>query len=238
MVLMMSFSPDIQNFFGGDTMIERAHLKQSAKEKLKGNWGTGVLITLVYLLITGAFGGLGNLKDIGPIFTVASLFITAPLALGLAIPYIVLVKTNDLVFENLFSGFKYYAKSLGLYLWLILWVVLWGLLLIVPGFIKAISYSQAYFIIAENPNVKVRDSLKISMLMTEGYKWDIFVLALSFLGWILLSILTLLIGFLWLGPYMYTTFANLYLKLKEASIQSGKCTEQMFNGTTTLAKQA
>jgi uncharacterized membrane protein len=49
-------------------MIERANLKQSAKEKLKGNWGTGVLITLVYLLITGPFSGLGHLKDIGVIF--------------------------------------------------------------------------------------------------------------------------------------------------------------------------
>jgi uncharacterized membrane protein len=219
-------------------MIERGSLKQSAKEKLKGNWGTGVLITLVYLLINGALSGLGHLKDIGVIFNVASLFITAPLALGLVIAYIVFVKTDNLVFENLFRGFTYYAKSLGLYLWMILWVVLWALLLIVPGIIKALSYSQAYFIVAENPNVKVRDSLKISMLMTEGYKWDIFVLALSFLGWILLSILTLLIGFLWLGPYMYTTFANLYLKLKEAGIQSGTCTEEMFDGTTRLIKQA
>jgi uncharacterized membrane protein len=219
-------------------MIERASLKQSAKEKLKGNWGTGVLITLVYLLITGPFSGLGHLKDIGVIFTVASLFITAPLMLGEAITYIVFVKTDNLVFENLFSGFKYYAKSLGLYLWLILWIILWFLLLIIPGIIKALAYSQAYFIIAENPSVKVRDSLKISMLMTEGYKGDIFVFVLSFLGWFLLSILTLAIGFLWVSPYFHTAFANLYIKLKEAAIQSGKCTEEMFNGTRTLARQA
>jgi len=219
-------------------MIERAYLKQSAKEKLKGNWGTGVLISLVYLLITGVFYGLGELENIGVIFSLGSLFIIAPLMLGEAIAYIVFVKTGNLVFKNLFSGFTYYAKSLGLYLWRMLWIILWALLLIVPGIIKAISYSQAYFIISENPTVKVRDSLKISMLMTEGYKWDIFVLGLSFLGWALLSILTLFIGFLWLMPYIYTTFANLYLKLKEAAIQSGTCTGEMFSGTRTLARQA
>jgi uncharacterized membrane protein len=217
-------------------MIDRASLKQSAKDKLEGKWGTGVLITLIFFLINGVFSGLGNIKDAGGIFSIASIFINAPLTLGLAITYLVFVKTDNLVFENLFSGFKIYPKSLGMYLWMILWVVLWSLLLIVPGIIKAISYSQSFFIIAENPNVKVRDAMKISMKMTDGYKGDIFVMALSFLGWMLLAILTLGIGFLWLSPYMSTAFVNLYLKLRELSIQSGKCTEEMFNGTTTLVQ--
>jgi uncharacterized membrane protein len=217
-------------------MIDRASLKQSAKDKLKGKWGTGVLITLIFILITGMFSGLSNIKDAGAIFSIASIFINAPLTLGLAITYLVFVKTDNLVFENLFSGFKIYPKSLGMYLWMILWVVLWSLLLIVPGIIKAISYSQSFFIIAENPNVKVRDAMKISMKMTDGYKGDIFVMALSFLGWMLLAILTLGIGFLWLSPYMSASFANLYVKLRELSIQSGKCTEEMFNGTTTLVQ--
>jgi len=217
-------------------MIDRASLKQSAKDKLKGKWGTGALITLIYLVITGMFSGLGNIKDVGPIFNVASIFINAPLTLGLAITYLVFVKTDNLVFENLFSGFKMYPKSLGMYLWMILWIVLWALLLIVPGIIKAVSYSQSFFIIAENPNVKVRDAMKISMKMTEGYKGDIFVMALSFLGWFLLAIVTLGIGFLWLSPYMSAAFANLYLKLRGLSIQSSTCTEEMFNGTTTLVQ--
>jgi len=217
-------------------MIDRASLKQSAKDKLKGKWGTGVLISLIYFLITGVFSGLGNIKDVGPIFSLASIFINAPLTIGLAITYLVCVKTDNLVFENLFSGFKIYPKSLGMYLWMILWVVLWALLFIVPGIIKAISYSQSFFIIAENPNVKVRDAMKISMKMTDGYKGDIFVMALSFLGWALLAIVTLFIGFLWLGPYISATFANLYVKLRELSIQSSACTEEMFNGTRTLVQ--
>jgi uncharacterized membrane protein len=217
-------------------MIDRASLKQSAKDKLKGKWGTGALITLIFILITGMFSGLGNIKDVGPIFNLASIFISAPMTIGLAITYLVFVITDNLVFENLFSGFKIYPKSLGMYLWMGLWVVLWSLLLIVPGIIKAISYSQSFFIIAENPNVKVRDAMKISIKMTDGYKGDIFVMALSFLGWFLLAILTLGIGLLWLSPYMSASFANLYLKLRELSIQSGKCTEEMFNGTTTLVQ--
>jgi uncharacterized membrane protein len=217
-------------------MLDRISFKQSAKDKLKGKWGTGALITLVYMLIVGAINGLAQIKYIGGIFGIASLFITAPLVLGLATTYIILVKTDNLVFENLFSGFKNYTKSLAMYLWTALWTLLWMLLFIVPGIIKGISYSQVFFIIAENPNVKVRDAMKISMKMTEGYKAELFVIELSFLGWCLLSILTLFIGMLWLVPYMQTTFVNVYLKLRELSIQSGKCTEEMFNGTTTLVE--
>ncbi|MBN2158594.1 MAG: DUF975 family protein [Spirochaetes bacterium] len=217
-------------------MIDRASLKQSAKDKLRGKWGTGVLITFIYILISSVFSGLGQIKDAGPIFSLASLFVTAPLTLGLAITYIALVKADSLVFENLFSGFKTYEKSLGMYFWMLLWVVLWLLLFIVPGIIKAIAYSQAFFIIADNPDVRVRDAMKISIKMTDGHKGEIFVMALSFIGWMLLAGLTLFIGLLWLIPYIYTTFTNLYFKLKEMSLQSGACTEEMFNGTTRLVE--
>lgn len=217
-------------------MLDRASLKQSAKEKLKGRWGMGVLIALIYFLINGAFSALGNIKETGFFFGLASIFISAPLTLGMAVAFLALIKSDSLVFENLFSGFRCYPKSLGMYLWTALWVVLWALLFIVPGIIKAIAYSQVFFIIADNQNVRVRDAMKISMKMTDGRKGDLFVLGLSFLGWALLSILTLCIGFLWLVPYYQTTMANTYLKLKEMSLQSGACTEDMFSGKQALVQ--
>ncbi len=217
-------------------MLDRAFLKKSAKDRLKGKWGTAVLITLIYFLINGAFSALGNIKETGFFFGLASIFISAPLTLGMAVAFIVLVKSDSLVFENLFSGFKCYPKSLGMYLWTALWIVLWALLFIVPGIVKAIAYSQVFFIIADNPDVRVRDAMKISMRMTNGRKADLFMLGLSFLGWALLSILTLCIGFLWLVPYCQTTMANTYLKLREMSLQSGACTEDMFNGKQTLVQ--
>ncbi len=218
-------------------MINRAELKQNAKDLLKGNWGKGALISFIYLVIVGALGGLSNIKNIGGLFSLANLFITPPIAMGLYIAFLQFVKQKrELKPENIFEGFNIYAKSLGIYFWQLLWVLLWVLLLIIPGIIKAISYSMASFVIADNPNVKVRDALKISIKMTDGYKMDIFVFGLSFIGWGLLSILTLFIGFLWLLPYIMTTFVNLYLKLKEQSILSGACTEDMFNGTTRLVK--
>jgi uncharacterized membrane protein len=123
---------------------------------------------------------------------------------------------------------------LGITLWYALWVILWSLLFIIPGIIKALAYSQCMYMIADNPAVKVRDALKISIKMTNGYKGAIFVMGLSFLGWALLCVLTLGIGFLWLAPYMNASFTNLFFKLKELSIQKGVCTEDEFNGVTSL----
>ncbi|MBN1531574.1 MAG: DUF975 family protein [Spirochaetes bacterium] len=220
-------------------MLDRKALKQAAKDRLKGKWGTAVLVTLVYILVATPLGLLSNIKELGDIrglFNIASLFITAPMYMGLSITYIALVKHDTLQVGNLFGGFKIYGKSLGMYLWMLLWIFLWALLFVVPGIIKALSYSQCIYIIADNPKVKVTDALRISMKMTDGYKWDIFVMGLSFIGWMLLTVLTVFIGLLWLFPYMAATYTSMYFRLRELGLQSGKCTEEMLNGAISPVK--
>jgi uncharacterized membrane protein len=209
-------------------MINRAELKQLAKSQLNGKWGSGVLITFVYGIVCFGIGTFGMIPVIG---NVIPLILTGPIVVGLAIAYIKFIQGgSQLEVGDLFQGFNDFGRTVGMYLWYVLWFLLWFFLFVIPGIVKAISYSQCFFIIADNPNVKVKDALKISMKMTQGYKWEIFVLGLSFLGWVLLGILSLFIGFLWLSPYMYTTFTNLYFKLKQESIIKGICTEAEFNG--------
>ena len=58
------------------------------------------------------------------------------------------------------------------------------------------------------------------MKMMEGRKMDLFLLYLSFVGWALLCIFTLFIGFLWLEPYIYATTAAFYEDVK-ADYESG-----------------
>lgn len=71
----------------------------------------------------------------------------------------------------------------------------------------------------EYPEISGREALKLSMKITDGYKWDIFLLGLSFIGWIILCVLTLGIGFLWLSSYIDTAYCILYLKLKRNRIK-------------------
>ena len=58
------------------------------------------------------------------------------------------------------------------------------------------------------------EALKKSKDMMMGHKWRLFCLFTRFLGWILLGILSLGIGFLWIGPYIMTSTANFYIDLK------------------------
>ena len=92
---------------------------------------------------------------------------------------------------------------------------LWTLLLIVPGIIKAYSYSMVPFILAENPDMPANEVLNRSREMMDGNKMQAFLMDLSFIGWILFGIVTLGLGLIfWTSPYLYSSHAALYLKLK------------------------
>jgi uncharacterized membrane protein len=84
------------------------------------------------------------------------------------------------------------------------------------------------YVIADNPNISAKQAMKLSIRMTNGYKWSIFVMGLSFIGWALVCILTLYIGYLWLMPYTQLTYTNMYYKLKALSIESGACLASEF----------
>ena len=95
-----------------------------------------------------------------------------------------------------------------------LYTLFWGLLLIIPGIIKSLAYSMTYFISKDHPEYSIDECIEASKRMMDGHKGELFVLYLSFIGWFLLGILTLGIGYLWLIPYMDTTIAHYYEELK------------------------
>ncbi|MBN2222239.1 MAG: DUF975 family protein, partial [Vallitaleaceae bacterium] len=96
-----------------------------------------------------------------------------------------------------------------------LYIFFWSLLLVIPGIIKSYSYKMVPYILAENPGMDSNEAIQQSMDMTQGHKWNMFVLDLSFLGWWLLGMLALFIGTLFVYPYVDATYAQLYLSLKE-----------------------
>lgn len=97
---------------------------------------------------------------------------------------------------------------------MVLYVFLWSILLIIPGIIAAISYSQTFFILVDKKKISGVEALQQSKEMMQGNKWRFFCLCLRFTGWFIISILTFGIGFLWLIPYMHVSFANFYDDIK------------------------
>ena len=191
---------------------ENVILMQMARESLKGKWAIAIGTLIVYFLIATA---LQIIPVIGPI---ASLIISGPFALGLATFSLSISRDQDPKLEKIFQGFNNFGTALGAYLLMLLFILLWMLLLIIPGIIAAISYSMTFYILADDNSIGAMDAIDKSKKMMNGYKWKYFCLGLRFIGWALLCILTLGIGFLWLMPYMQVSMAKFYDDVKANSL--------------------
>lgn len=89
-----------------------------------------------------------------------------------------------------------------------------SLLLVIPAVIFYYMFSQIFYLLADNPQIGAVEVLKKSAEMMKGYKWKLFCLHLSFIGWYLLGIVTLGIAFIWVGPYIKTANTIFYENLK------------------------
>ena len=114
---------------------------------------------------------------------------------------------------------------------MLLFTWLWSLLLVIPGIIKSFSYAMTPFILADCPNVRAKDALKLSMRMMAGHKGELFVFLLSFLGWQLLNLVTFgLLGVFFVEPYQNSAEAVWYLEVREEALRRGVITMDQLNG--------
>ena len=96
-----------------------------------------------------------------------------------------------------------------------LFTVLWTLLFIIPGIVKSYEYQMIPYLLADNPQMTKEQAFEESKRMMQGQKWKAFVLDLSFIGWNILSALTLgILGIFYVQPYMDATHAALYEALR------------------------
>ena len=202
--------------------MNRAELKSTAKEQLRGRWGLAIITVLVSNLIINSynmFKGVDFVIEISENLTftlnLISLIFGGVVSTGLS-KFLLNFTTNREVpkFADLFSQFKIFFKALGLFILMGIAIILGTLFFIIPGIIVALMFSQAFYILAENPNKGIFECLEESSNLMHGYKWELFVLQLSFIGWELLAVLTFGIASLWINPYQKVTEANFYLKLK------------------------
>lgn len=210
--------------------------KNAALAALKGNWATAVVATIIIVVISTilslpstllslaltdvsvatAIQGLDmvtlNYVSYGLIF-----LIICPLAVGAASAFKRLLTsgegnvTSNMVDDTL-SG--YWRNVWGMLL-MSIFVTLWSLLLVIPGIIKSFSYAMTPYILKDYPELSANQAINLSRKMMKGHKFDLFWLYLSFIGWMVLSLFTLGIGYFWLIPYMYTAQAAFYQDVKK-----------------------
>lgn len=228
-------------------MWTNSELKQRAKSVLNnfGYWTPFLATILTGLLSTSAssitsvitdnpeYESVLQNEEYAPILISAVLLVMAfSFIWNTFIGYPVTVGMNRFFMENRLSGSKidrlFYVFKSGNYLNVVktmfllnLKVFLWSLLLLIPGIIKSYEYYMVPYILAENPGISSKRAFEISKEMTNGEKFDIFWLGLSFFGWILLGTLACGIGVLFVEPYIQTTFAELYQVMREKAHNNG-----------------
>lgn len=190
--------------------------KNRAIASLTGNWGTAAIATLIYIAITGSVNVATSSYVIGAGSSISSIWtlLCLPLGWGFSVYFLNLIRQESIAYERLFDGYKDFVRTFLLYFLYSLAVVIGMLLFIIPGIILAIGLMMSPYIVKDDKEISAMDALKKSWEITKGHKTKLFWLGLSFIGWGLLCILTLGIGFLFLAPYMNTAFAHYYEDLK------------------------
>lgn len=207
-------------------MKTRPEIKETAKANMKQNQGQCVAVLLILSVITVVLvtvaAGVGAMLLV-PVISIAANGYFVRTYRGF----------RDTVSDWFSDMFNNFGRRLGGYYWMSLFIYLWSMLFMIPGIVKGIAYSLTPYILADCPNVKARDALKLSMRMTQGYKADIFVTMLSFLGWLILSAFTFgILEIVYVGPYMNTTLAGVYEELKNNALENGTISQDELNGGT------
>lgn len=229
-------------------ILNRPAIKAEARRFISENtrWGKMILATFVILLLSGGISFSVNIiKGFNNIFSdyygyypgtrgysLSTNIITIliiPFTIAAAGYYLNHIRGFSPTWQSLYKeGFDHYGKYLLTGFLTNLFTALWTCLLIIPGIVMGFAYSQAKYIIHDNPNLDSTEAIKISKMITKGYKGDLFILYLSFIGWYILTGLTAGILCIYVIPYVETTAAMYYENLKRNAIDTGLVAPEAF----------
>ena len=212
--------------------VTRKELKDNAKQSLRGNWGWAIIVFLITAIIVGIFTGAGHWLDetyinydgtnifyqfASPIGSIL-LWIGSFIGLSRNIAFLELRddQKEEKPYMAAFSVFteNRFGPELINFVLVSIFTFLWTWLLIIPGIIKAYSYSMTPYIVkdmvASGKQVSATDGINASKEIMKGHKMALFIFDLSFLGWNILAAITCGLGYLWVTPYYQTAKANFY----------------------------
>lgn len=192
--------------------MTNSEIRATARARLGGKifgstWLMSLVVVIVYSAIVSAAGTI----------YVGTFIVAGPMMVGLSCVFLSLARgKEEIEVGDLFNGFKNnFGDNLLLGLMQSIFIFLWTLLFIIPGFIKAYSYSMAFYIKNDHPEYNWRQCIDESRRIMDGNKLDLFLLDLSFIGWLIVGSLAFGIGTLWVESYMQTARAVFYETIKD-----------------------
>ena len=189
--------------------MSRSELKARARAQLGGGiFKEAWLMAVLLVLVLGALTGSAATATVG----VAAIILVGPLSYGSNYAFLKTAREGGSInMGDLFKGFTAdFSQTFLIGLMTTIFTALWSLLFVIPGIVKAYAYSLAYYIKVDHPEYGWRECIQQSQSMMNGHKMELFVLDLSFLGWLIVGAFCFGIGELWVSAYMEAAHAQFY----------------------------
>ena len=193
--------------------LDRANIKNLAKESMKGKKPRVYWVAVFYLVVVNILSELsyrmqlGNLdlnrvvaeisqghsinmpqlSFVGAVLLLAVTVMSGVLSMGFQGFCLRIGRKQHAGIGEIFDIFSIFFKAFALLFMMGIFIFLWSLLFVIPGIIAAYRYSFAPYILLDCPDKGVLQCIRESKELTKGYKWQLFVLDLSFIGWELLA---------------------------------------------------
>lgn len=200
--------------------MNRKEIKEKSKTFVKENfkefWSGYAILLLISLLLNFGIGLL--FEEESMIYMALSLLISCfsmTLSVGFYSYLLKMIRKEEYSREDIFKFIGKVLPILSISILVAIFCILWGILFIIPGIIAGISYSFVYLLYTENQEKLPMNYLEESKELINGYKLDYFIFNLSFVGWMLLSIVTCGILLIWTIPYIIISQVLYYDELKK-----------------------
>lgn len=244
-VVGFCYNKNMDNFYTPlDNKVIKSNARDFIRGRLWMFWSVllvvGIIESLANSLPQWIFGDrLSNLSDIiagNPdnipkeisssvfgwyyVLNVLITIVLIPLNIGVAQNVLAWSRGEDVnKWKVLFGGFnsaKIFFKQVGVVVLNTILCALWAILLVVPGIIKGLAYSMYPYVLRDEPELSVWQTLKKSEAIMKGYKGKLFLMYLSFVGWFILGAFTFGILYIWLTPYIMTSTVKFYDDVRRA----------------------
>lgn len=239
------YNKNMDNFYTPlDNKVIKSNARDFIRGRLWMFWSVllvvGIIESLANSLPQWIFGDrLSNLSDIiagNPdnipkeisssvfgwyyVLNVLITIVLIPLNIGVAQNVLAWSRGEDVnKWKVLFGGFnsaKIFFKQVGVVVLNTILCALWAILLVVPGIIKGLAYSMYPYVLRDEHDLSVWQTLKKSEAIMKGYKGKLFLMYLSFVGWFILGAFTFGILYIWLTPYIMTSTVKFYDDVRRA----------------------
>ena len=192
-------------------MISNRDLVEKTKPVLKDSYLQVFACLLLALLLPQI---VLSLSPTNVLLNIVIVCVTAYIQVGVALYSLEVYKGKKVGLETIFSRFNGFKPIIFMLIYTLI-VFLGLILLVVPGIVLGLMYSQVFFLLADDPDIGVTEAFNMSSKMMKNNMLQLFMLNLEALLYFIAGVFTLFIWWIWLLPRYSIANAGFFEELKK-----------------------